>query len=284
MRLRLGSVEHDLTTRTLVMGMLRPSPPSAASALDTAALLARAEQLVGQGADLLDVGAAPARDDIVEEQELERMVPVVAALRARFDVPLSVDTWRAGVLTACCAAGAVVGNDPTGFADHEFLPAAARAGATVVVTHVRLRRRPADAAPDVEVAPEVRAYFVAKLEQAAAAGIPADRLVVDAGLDIGKTPAQSLTLLRGSAALADLGPPLLLGISEMRFLGVLFDLEVGERRAAGNAATALGIARGCRIVRSLDVTGARRVADVLEAVLASRLAQVERASIGPGHG
>ena len=112
----------------------------------------------------------------------------------------------------------------------------------------------------------------AMVARARAAGVAEDRIIVDAGLDLGKTPRQSLTLLRRSATLADLGPPLLLSASNKRFLGALLDLEIDERRAASHAAHALGIALGCRVVRVHDVQGAKRVAAVLEALLSTRLA------------
>ena len=283
MRLRLGSAEHDLTTRTLVMGILNRTRDSffdagAHFALD--AFLARADQLVAEGADLLDVGGVKAGPgpEVGEEEELDRVVPAVEALRARFDVPLSVDTWRSKVLAQACAAGAVVGNDISGFADDDYLPTAAQAGATVVATHIRLQPRVADPEPVyADLVGEVRGFLQDRVARARAAGVAGDRIVVDAGLDLGKTPRQSLVLLRESAALADLGPPLLLSASNKRFLGALLDLEIDERRMASHAAHALGIARGCRIVRVHDVQGAKRVATVLEALLSARLASVERA-------
>jgi len=273
MRLRLGDIEHDLTTRTMVMGML--VGPSSASLNDGSSfddLLHRADRLVGEGADILDVGGAHAGPGSVigEDEEMARLVPTVAALRARFDVALAVDTSRAGVLAESCAAGAVIGNDLSGFADSSYLPTAAGAGATVVATHTRLKPGSDDLVGDV------RAFLGDRAARARAAGIPEERIIVDAGLDHGKSTGQAVTLLRESAALADLGSPLMLSASNKCFLGMLLGLEIDERRMASHAAHALGIARGCRIVRVHDVRGARRVADILEALLAARLAQVGR--------
>ena len=283
-RLRLGTTEHDLTTRTLVMGILNRTPDSffdAGAHFGLDDLLVRADQLVAEGADLLDVGGVKAGPgpEVSEEEELDRVAPSVEALRARFDVPLSVDTWRSKVLAQACTAGAVVGNDISGFADDDYLPAAAAAGATVVATHIRLQPRVADPNPVYgDLVGEVRAFLVERVARARAAGIDEDQIIVDAGLDLGKTPAQSLTLLRESAALADLGPPLLLSASNKRFLGALLDLDIGERRIASHAAHALGIARGCRVIRVHDVRGAKRVCAVIDAVLAARSTrQAERA-------
>jgi dihydropteroate synthase len=230
-----------------------------------------AEQHVADGADLLDVGGVKAGPgpEVSEAEELERVLPAVEALAARFDVPLSVDTWRAEVARQAFAAGAVVGNDISGFADPDYLGVAAVAGATVVATHIRLAPRVPDPEP---VYPEgvvvaVRDFLVERARRAEAAGIPPERIVLDAGLDLGKTWQQSLELLRSSERLAELGHPLLLSASNKTFLGKLLDLEVADRREASVAATALGVARGCRIVRAHDVKGTRRVCDVIAAVL-----------------
>ena len=144
-------------------------------------------------------------------------------------------------------------------------PAAAEAGATVVATHIRLAPRVPDPEPvyDDVVADVVRPSSLERAERAAAAGIAPDRIVLDAGLDLGKTAEQSLTLLRASDRLAALGFPLLLSASNKTFLGKVLDLEIGERREASLAATALGVALGCRVVRVHDVAGSRQVCDVL---------------------
>jgi dihydropteroate synthase len=214
------------------------------------------------------VKAGPGPDVGVQE-EIDRVVPAIEALVERFDRPVSVDTWRAPTATAAFAAGATVGNDISGFGDPEYLPACAAAGATVVATHIRLAPRVADPDPHYEgdVVAEVRRFLADRAGRATAAGIPADRIIVDAGLDLGKNAEQSLLLLRHSDRLADLGYPLLLSASRKPFLGVLLGLPVGERGDASLAAAALGIARGCRLVRAHDVRATRRVCDMLAAVL-----------------
>ncbi len=237
------------------------------------ALLRRADHLVSEGADLLDIGGVKAGPgpEVDEAEELERVVPAVASLAVRFDVPLSCDTWRASVAAAAYEAGAVMGNDISGFADPAYLPTAAAAGATVVATHIRLGPRVADPEPVYDdVVAEVGAFLVERAGWAEAAGIPPRRIVLDAGLDLGKTGRQSLTLLRSSSTLAALGHPLLLSASNKPFLGELLDLPVTDRRAASHAAHAIGIIGGCRILRVHDVAGARRTADVLAAVLERR--------------
>ena len=274
--LTLGDTTFDLTDRALVMGILNRTPDSfydkgATYALDD--LVRRAEFLVADGADLLDVGGVKAGPGpaVEEPEELDRVIPAIEALRARFDVPLSVDTWRASVAKEAYSVGAVVGNDISGFADPEYLSVAAAAGATVVATHIRLGPRIPDPEPVYDdVVGAVRAFLVERATRARAAGLPADRIILDAGLDLGKTAEQSLTLLRASDQLAALGYPLLLSASNKTFLGVVLGLEIGERGDASLAATSLGAALGCRIMRVHDVAAHRQVCDTLAAVSAAR--------------
>jgi dihydropteroate synthase len=162
-----------------------------------------------------------------------------------------------------------VGNDISGFADPEYLRVAAARGASVVATHIRLRPRVPDPEPVyTDLVGEVTAFLRDRAAAAEAAGLSPDRIAIDAGLDLGKTPAQSTVLLRESAALARLGYPLLLSASNKRFLGDLLGLSIDERREASLAAVAYGVMRGCRIVRVHDVAGTVQVCRVVEALLA----------------
>ncbi len=276
MLLALGPHPYDIRYRALVMGILNRTPDSffdQGGYWDFDAFLAKAEALVDEGADFLDVGGVKAGpgDEVTEQEELDRVLPALEALAARFDVPLSVDTWRASVARAAYAAGAVVGNDISGFADPDYLPAAAEAGASVVATHIRLAPRVPDPNPEYDdLVPDVCAFLADRAGRAEAAGIPRERIMVDAGLDLGKSEPQSLELLRASDALVALGYPVFLSASNKRFLGALVGTEVTDRREASLAAHALGIGLGCRILRAHDVRGSRRVADVMAAVLAAR--------------
>jgi dihydropteroate synthase len=164
-----------------------------------------------------------------------------------------------------------VGNDISGFADPGYLPTAARAEASVVATHVRLGPRVPDPEPRYDdVRAEVVDFLDRRSRAALAAGLPRERIMIDAGLDLGKTPAMSLELLRHSDDLVDLGFPVFLSASNKGFLGELVGTEVDDRRDATFGAHALGIALGCRILRAHDVRGNRRLADTMSAVLAHR--------------
>ncbi len=137
----------------------------------------------------------------------------------------------------------------------------------MVITHIRLKPRVADPEPHYDdVVADVAAFLLERAHGAQAAGVPVERIVLDAGLDLGKTAEQSLTLLRASDVLARLGFPLLLSASNKTFLGVLLGLELTERRDASLAAAALGTSLGCRLLRVHDVKGTVRVRDALAAV------------------
>jgi dihydropteroate synthase len=232
---------------------------------------------------VLDVGGVKAGPgpEVTEAEELDRVVPAIEALKARFDIPLSVDTWRASVARIAYAAGAVVGNDISGFGDPDYLEVAASAGATVVATHIRLAPRVPDPEPYyADVVATVRDFLLDRAARAEAAGLGPDRIVLDAGLDLGKTAEQSLALLRASQTLADLGYPLLLSASNKTFLGVVLDLPIDRRREASVASAALGVSLGCRVVRVHDVAGTRRVCDVLAALSEARFRRGVAGDIG----
>lgn len=270
--LRLGDRSVDITHRALVMGILNRTPDSfydQGEFWNFDSFLALAEQHVNNGADILDVGGVKAGPgpEVTEQEELDRVLPAIEALAKRFDTCISVDTWRASVAKGSYELGAVIGNDISGFGDPDYLPVAAAAGATVIATHIRLKPRVADPEPVYDdVVKDVGAFLLERAERALAAGVAPDRIVLDAGLDLGKTWQQSLALLRESPYLVGLGYPFLLSASNKTFLGKLLDLEVGNRREASHAATALGVIGGCRIVRVHDVAGSRRVCDFLAAL------------------
>lgn len=274
-RYRLGDEVHDLATRTLVMGILNRTPDSfydhgATFELDS--LLRKAEVLVEDGADILDVGGVKAGPgpEVDEAEELDRVVAPIEALHQRFDVAISCDTWRASVLDAACKVGAVVGNDISGFGDPDYLHVAAAHGASVVATHIRLQPRVPDPEPHYDdLVADVTAFLLDRAAHAEAAGLHPEQIALDAGLDLGKSPVQSAVLLRESEVLAGLGFTLLLSSSNKRFLGELLELDIDSRRAASLASVAYGVAHGCRIVRVHDVAGSVAVCRMTEALLAA---------------
>ena len=273
MFLDLGTTRFDITYRAVVMGILNRTPDSfydQGSYFEFEDFLRKAEQLVADGADFLDVGGVKAGpgEDVGEQEELDRVVPAIEALRSRFDLPLSVDTWRASVAKSCFESGACIGNDISGFADPEYLDVCSAAGASGVATQIRLAPRVPDPDPQYDdVVLSVCEFLADRAARARTAGIPRERIMVDAGLDLGKSELQSKILLRSSDALTSLGYPVFLSASNKRFLWTLLDVERGSAGDGTMAAHSLGIALGCRILRAHDVRNGRRVADSMAAIL-----------------
>ncbi len=238
MLVSLGPHRFDVTHRALVMGILNRTPDSfydRGSYYDFDAFLRQADQLVADGADFLDVGGVKAGpgDEVTEAEELERVVPAIEALRARFDLPLSVDTWRASVAEASLRRRSGRGQRHQRLRRSRLPDRVRRApSASVVATHIRLapararsraglrRRRRHGRARSWPTGPP-------RAERRAS---PRERIMVDAGLDLGKTEPQSVVLLRHSDRLAALGYPVLLSASNKRFLWRLLDVRRRRRR------------------------------------------------------
>lgn len=271
---------------TIVVGILNVTPDSFsdggrfASADDA---VAEGVRLAAAGADWIDVGGEstrPGAPPVPEESERARVVPVIAALRRALPAPmrLSVDTYKAGTAEAALAAGADVINDVSGgLLEPAILSVAARAGAAVVLGH--LRGAPATMMEAVhfdDVVREVGDELAARVAVARAAGCR--EVWADPGIGFGKHLAHNLTLLRGLAPLrARVGAPLMVGVSRKRFVGELTGREVGDRAFGTAAAVALSVALGADAVRVHDVAAARDVVAV-----ASAIAGAEAGGAGPG--
>ncbi|MCB0973032.1 MAG: dihydropteroate synthase [Actinobacteria bacterium] len=274
---RLGERVIDTSSRSLIMGILNRTPDSfydKGLTWNFDSFLRRAEQLVVDGADLLDVGGVKAGpgDEVTEAMEMDRVIPAIAALVERFDTPISVDTWRASVFAEACRQGAVVGNDISGFADPAYVLTAAEFGASVVATHIRLAPRVPDPEPVYDdLVGDVTNFLLKRADAALSAGLAPNQVILDCGLDLGKTPHMSAVLLAESAHFARLGFPLLLSASNKGVLGEIgAKRPVTDRRPESLAATAWGAMLGCRVQRVHDVAGSRRVCDMVEALLQAR--------------
>jgi dihydropteroate synthase len=270
--LRIGGRELVWGARTYVMGILNVTPDSfSGDGLLTAtdpieAALEQGRAMVAEGADLLDVGGEstrPGHDEVDERAETDRVVPVVAALRdALPDVPLSVDTTKAGVAAAAIDAGAGLVNDIQGVdADEALLRLAAERSVPIVLMHNRAEPR------YTNLVAEVIADLQAAIERALRAGVAWDAIVVDPGFGFGKTADHNLALLRDLAALRVLGRPILLGTSRKSTLGRVLDLPPDQRVEATIATTVLGIAAGVDIVRVHDVRANVRAARMTDAIV-----------------
>ncbi len=277
MFLQLGHRRFDVTERPVVVGVLNRTRDSffdrgAYYGLDR--LLARAEQLVADGADVLEVGARPGGVGVAEvcpSEEGDLAAETLAALRARFDVPLAVDTTRATVAQAAFAEGAVLGNDMSGFLDPAYLATAAAAGAAVVATHIR--KPPGIPDPDpvyADLLGEVCGRLTQLLRAAEEAGLDREHIVVDPGIDLGKSWQQSLQLLARLHDVAAIGVPVLLAVSNKIFLRRTLGLGDAPLDVATAAACALGAMRGGSVVRVHDARIGRQAADFAYALRTAR--------------
>jgi dihydropteroate synthase len=244
-----------------LMGIVNATPdsfsdPQGEKSLD--ALVERAHGLAEDGAAIVDVGGESGRTDrpaVAVDEEIARVAPVIERLAAD-GLTVSVDTWRAPVARAALAAGATMVNDVSALSDPELADACAETGARLVITHT-LAPPKVKAFPDYgDVVVEVAALLRERADEAERRGVSADRLVFDPGIDIAKTPAESIELLRRLPELTPLGP-LLVAVSRKDFVGAL----TGRTPAARDAGTlaALGVAAdgGADILRVHDVAGAR---------------------------
>ncbi|MGH6618045.1 MAG: dihydropteroate synthase [Alphaproteobacteria bacterium] len=276
--------------RCYVMGVLNVTPDSfSGDGLGTAEgligrVVDRAAGFVAAGADILDVGGEstrPGSDPVSVAEELERVVPAIAALAERFpDTVLSVDTSKAPVAAAALDAGAGWVNDVWALkADPLMAPLVAARGVPVVLMHNRSRPKAVESDPRVgsqyvgaryrHLMEDVAADLARLADDAVAAGVGRGRIILDPGIGFGKTVAQNMALLNHLDRLKPLGYPLLIGPSRKSFIGKVLDLGPGERDEGTAACVAIGIARGADIIRVHDVKGAVRVAKMADAIIRS---------------
>ena len=255
--------------RPRLMGVLNITPDSFSDGgqfLSVAAALAQGRRLAAEGADLIDVGGEstrPGARQVGVQQELDRVLPVLEALRRDLALPLSIDTTKSAVARAAIAAGAEFVNDVSGLTfDAQMAAVVADSGAGLFVMHTR--GRPATMQADtcyVDLVAEVCAALQGSVARAVAAGVAAERIAVDPGIGFGKDVAGNLELLRRLPAFAVLGRPLLLGTSRKSFIGRVLGLDDPAARQAGTLATvALGVASGARLFRVHEVGPAREAA------------------------
>jgi dihydropteroate synthase len=250
-------------SRPLVMGIVNVTPDSFSDGgryLSAPAALEHARRLIDEGADLLDIGGEstrPGAADVSERDEIERVVPLIEALRST-SVPLSVDTSKPGVMRAALAAGAAIVNDVRAFLEVGALEAVVGSHCGLVLMHMQGTPRTMQREPHyADVVREVSDFLRSRVAALAQAGIAAERIAVDPGFGFGKSVAHNFHLLRELDTLTTLGRPVLVGLSRKSMLGAVTGRVVGERVAASVAAAVLATERGARIVRVHDVAATR---------------------------
>ncbi|MZQ83414.1 dihydropteroate synthase [Paenibacillus sp. 5J-6] len=262
--------ELPIGDRTIIMGILNVTPDSfsdGGSYVTVEDAIHRAQQMVEDGADIIDIGGEstrPGSAEVTEEEELRRVIPVIEALSREINVPISIDTYKAEVAKQALAAGAHIINDVWGGqADSRMADVAASYDCPFIITHNRLNTEYKDFLP--EVLSDLQLY----VNQARDAGVRDERIILDPGIGFAKSYEQNLQLMNQLRPLVDLGYPVLLGTSRKSVIGMTLNLPPAERLEGSLSTVVLGIAQGCGIVRVHDVLATKRAAVMTDAIIRS---------------
>jgi dihydropteroate synthase len=286
MSLRIGSLDLGPDDQ-VVMAVVNRTPDSffdQGAYLDDAAAMAAVDLAVSEGAALVDLGGVRAGpgEEVPEDEEVRRVVPFVAAVRRRHPtLAISVDTWRAGVGRAACDAGADLLNDAWEGADPGLAVVAAEHGAALVCSHaggLPPRTDPHRVAYD-DVMADVVATVTGLADRALAAGVRSDGILVDAAHDFGKNTYHSLEVTRRLDELVATGWPVLVAVSNKKFLGEVLDVDKDGRLEATLAATAISAWHGAHVFRAHQVAATRRVLDTVGAIRGTRAPAVSRRAL-----
>lgn len=266
--MKIGTRLFDLKDHTYVMGILNVTPDSFSdggkySQMDQA--LFRVEEMLKEGMDILDMGGESTRPGytlLSDEEEKERMLPVLEAVKKRFDIPVSIDTYKSKVAEAGIQAGADFINDIWGLKyDERMAGVIAKAGIPCCLTH---NRKEADYQSLMD---DIIADLGETLTIAETAGIDRGKIILDPGIGFGKTYEQNLKVLRHLEELQSTGCPILLGTSRKSVIGLTLDLPATERMEGTIATTVLGVMKGCSFVRVHDIKENVRAVRMTEAIL-----------------
>lgn len=264
----IGGKEFDTDNNTYIMGILNVTPDSFSdggqfNGLDAA--LRHAAKLVADGADVLDIGGEstrPGHTVIPDQEEIDRVIPVIEAVKARFDVPVSVDTYKSAVAEAALQAGADLINDIWGFRrDPRMAGLTARYHAACCLMHNRTEPVYGDLMGDMV------ADLKTSVSIAQEAGVPRDKILIDPGVGFGKTYEMNLACIRHLELLHRLDLPILLGTSRKSVIGLTLDLPTDQRLEGTLATTVIAVLKGCAFVRVHDVLENRRAIRMTEAIL-----------------
>ena len=270
-RMKIGTKEFDLENELYVMGILNVTPDSFSDGgryndLDHA--LQQAERMVEEGASILDVGGESTRPNhikISSEEEIERVCPVIEALKQRFDVPVSLDTYKSDVAVAGIEAGADLLNDIWGLKwDGTMAKVIADAGIACCLMHNRRENVYNDLVEDV--LNDLREC----VDLALAAGIAKDKIMLDPGIGFAKDLDQNLSVMKHIGRIKELGYPILLGTSRKSMIGLTLDLPVSEREEGTLATSIIGLMEGCSVFRVHDVKTNMRGLRMAQAILKAK--------------
>lgn len=268
--MKIGNREFRIKEHTYVMGILNVTPDSFSDGgcwKEKDKALKHVEQMISEGMDILDIGGESTRPGYIRispEEEIERVVPVIEAVKAHFDIPVSLDTYKSEVARAGIIAGADMINDIWGLkADKDMAEVIAKSNAFCCLMH---NRKEADYRSFLE---DVKEDLEETIRLAKKAGIAEDKIILDPGVGFGKTYEQNLQIINCLEELKVFGYPLLLGCSRKSVIGLTLDLPVSEREEGTLATTVLAVTKGCSFVRVHEVEKNVRAIRMTEAILGS---------------
>jgi len=254
---KLGTLRFD---PPVIMGILNVTPDSFSDGgrfIGRESALRRVREMIAEGAQIIDVGGEstrPGAQAVSVEEELERVIPVIEAVRSETDVPISIDTSKPAVMRAAVEAGANIVNDVRALREPGALETVAGLGVPVCLMHMRGEPRTMQQAPRYDdVVAEVLTFLEARAAACEAAGIPRERIILDPGFGFGKTLEHNLALFRALPRFAATGMPVLVGVSRKSMIGQVLEVPVDERLAGSLALATLAVWLGAAIVRSHDV-------------------------------
>ena len=259
---------------TGIMGIINVTPDSFSDGgkyANVEAAVMRAKQMVADGADIIDIGgesSRPGAEPITANEECRRVIPVVQALAEQFQIPISVDTYKAKVAREALSAGACVINDITALhGDPNMCQIIADAQAGVILMHMQGVPATMQKAPTYQnVVAEVHAWLTEVASQAVDRGIDSSRIMIDPGIGFGKTFDHNLEILRHLMQFRGIGYPMLVGVSRKKFIGRILDLPVHQREEGTAATVAWSIINGANVVRVHDVAKMKQVAQVIDTI------------------
>jgi dihydropteroate synthase len=288
-RLCLGEHVLEVGERTLLMGVVNVTPDSFSDGgefLDADRAANRCLQLAEDGADIVDIGgesSRPGADEVGEDEELRRVVPVLAKISGKIQIPVSIDTVKPRVAREALAAGAVVVNDISALRAAEMVSVIADSGAAVVLMHMKGTPRTMQDHPRYDdLMGEIIDFLDQRLTFALTNGVSEDKLIVDPGIGFGKTADDNYRIIDHLAELRCLGRPVVAGPSRKSFIGKVVRADPRERVFGTAAAVAWCIANGADIIRVHDVREMKQVAAVADQFMAMRLGDDGSSSSRPG--
>lgn len=267
----------NLARKVAVMGILNLTPDSfynGGKYTTESRVLRRVEEMVKEGADLIDVGGESTRPGAKEvdlEEEIRRVIPVISKIRELFEIPVSIDTYKAEVAKEALEAGVDMVNDISGLRfDPQLKEVVARSGVPVVLMHIKGTPRDMQNNPRYgSLMGEIISYLSESIRLAQKAGIDPEKIIVDPGIGFGKTSQHNLQILNHLGELRSLGRPILIGVSRKSFMGNVLKLPLEERLEGGLAAASLAVMQGAKIIRTHDVKPTRRAVDLTQAIIQS---------------